>query len=100
MIDEAIYAWRYQIGRNVIGDEETEPANSPEESPSWSVRRLVWDKLAPHLHGCTTVVVVPDQALAVLLVPVGLLLFRERMTMANVAGIALCIVGMVLITRK
>lgn len=39
-------------------------------------------------------------ALAVLLVPVGLFLFRERVTMANLAGIALCIVGLVLITRK
>jgi drug/metabolite transporter (DMT)-like permease len=39
-------------------------------------------------------------ALAVLLVPVGLFLFRERPSAANLAGIVLCIAGLVLITRK
>lgn len=39
-------------------------------------------------------------ALAVLLVPVGLLLFRERITPTNLAGIALCIFGLILISRK
>lgn len=39
-------------------------------------------------------------ALAVLLVPVGLLLFRERITSANLAGIVLCVLGLILISRK
>ncbi len=38
--------------------------------------------------------------LAVLLVPVGLILFRERPSATNLAGIVLCIVGLMLVTRK
>jgi drug/metabolite transporter (DMT)-like permease len=39
-------------------------------------------------------------ALAVLLVPVGMALFHERPSATNVAGIALCVLGLILITRK
>jgi drug/metabolite transporter (DMT)-like permease len=38
-------------------------------------------------------------AVAVLLIPAGLLLFGERLSLANVAGIALCIAGLSLIVR-
>ena len=38
-------------------------------------------------------------ALAVLLVPTGVLLYGERLTGANVAGIVLCIAGIVLVVR-
>lgn len=37
---------------------------------------------------------------AILLVPFGILLFRETLTWVNVAGIAMCIVGLFLIVRK
>jgi drug/metabolite transporter (DMT)-like permease len=37
--------------------------------------------------------------LAVILVPVGLVVFRERLTAANVLGLALCVTGLVLILR-
>jgi|APDOM4702015118_1054815.scaffolds.fasta_scaffold113893_2 drug/metabolite transporter (DMT)-like permease len=37
--------------------------------------------------------------LAVILVPVGLLLFRERLTASNLLGLALCLAGLVLILR-
>lgn len=38
-------------------------------------------------------------AVAVLLIPAGLLLFGEKLSGANVAGIALCIAGLTLIVR-
>ncbi len=38
-------------------------------------------------------------ALAVLLVPTGVLLYGERLSAANVAGIVLCIAGIVLVVR-
>jgi drug/metabolite transporter (DMT)-like permease len=38
-------------------------------------------------------------AVAVLLIPAGLFLFGERLSLANVAGIALCIAGLSLIVR-
>jgi drug/metabolite transporter (DMT)-like permease len=38
-------------------------------------------------------------AVAVLLIPAGLFLFGERLSLANVAGIALCIAGLALIVR-
>ena len=39
-------------------------------------------------------------ALAVLLVPVGMALFHERPSATNVAGIVLCVLGLILITRR
>ncbi len=39
-------------------------------------------------------------ALGLLLIPVGVLLFRERLSAVNVAGIALCIVGLILVSRR
>jgi drug/metabolite transporter (DMT)-like permease len=37
---------------------------------------------------------------ALVLIPVGLLLFREHLTLTNVAGIVLCIVGLILINQR
>lgn len=39
-------------------------------------------------------------ALMVALVPVGVLAFRERLTGTNVAGLLLCLAGIVLLTRR
>lgn len=38
-------------------------------------------------------------AVAVLLIPVGILVYGERLSAANVAGIVLCIAGLALIVR-
>jgi uncharacterized membrane protein len=37
---------------------------------------------------------------AILLIPVGLVFFKENLRPVNVAGIALCIVGLILMTKK
>jgi uncharacterized membrane protein len=39
-------------------------------------------------------------AVATLLIPIGLLFFRERLSTANFFGIILCAVGLMLLTRK
>lgn len=44
--------------------------------------------------------VISNTAVAVLLVPVGLLLFREKVSLVNLLGIALCVLGILLINRK
>ena len=38
--------------------------------------------------------------LAVLLIPVGVLLFRERLSATNLLGIVLCVAGLVLVSRR
>ena len=37
---------------------------------------------------------------ALILIPVGILIFKEQLKPVNLAGIALCIVGLLLISRK
>ena len=44
--------------------------------------------------------IVSNVAVTLLLVPVGLLLFREKMSLVNLTGIAVCILGLVLINHK
>jgi drug/metabolite transporter (DMT)-like permease len=44
--------------------------------------------------------IVTQSAAALLLIGVGVAVFRERLTMANLAGIALCIAGLWLISRR
>jgi drug/metabolite transporter (DMT)-like permease len=44
--------------------------------------------------------IVTQSAAALLLIGVGVAVFRERLTFANVAGIALCIAGLWLISRR
>jgi multidrug transporter EmrE-like cation transporter len=43
---------------------------------------------------------VTQSAAALLLLGLGVMLFRERLNLANLAGIALCVVGLWLINRK
>lgn len=44
--------------------------------------------------------VTSNVSVALVLLPLGLLFFRERITVANMSGIALCLIGLVLIVRK
>ena len=44
--------------------------------------------------------IVTQSAAALLLIAVGVAVFRERLSLANVAGIALCIAGLWLISRR
>jgi uncharacterized membrane protein len=44
--------------------------------------------------------VVANVAVAVILMPLGLLLFKEKVTPVNVLGVILCIAGLVLVNRK
>ena len=39
-------------------------------------------------------------AVALLLIPIGVIAFRERLSMWNVIGVVLCLAGLVLVTRK
>ncbi len=39
-------------------------------------------------------------AIALFVIPIGLLLFKERLTVWNLAGIALCILGLTLLSKK
>jgi drug/metabolite transporter (DMT)-like permease len=39
-------------------------------------------------------------AIAVLLIPVGLLFYRDHLTRANILGLLLCLAGLVLLTRQ
>ncbi len=43
---------------------------------------------------------VSNVSVAILLVPVGLLMFRERLSPTNLIGIVVCLVGLVLINRR
>jgi multidrug transporter EmrE-like cation transporter len=44
--------------------------------------------------------IVTQSSAAVLLIGAGVLVFRERLTLANVAGILLCVAGLWLISRR
>lgn len=39
-------------------------------------------------------------AVALLLIPIGLIAFKEHLSIANVLGIMFCVVGLILVTRK
>jgi len=43
--------------------------------------------------------VVSSVGVTVLLIPIGLLAFREQLTVSNVVGIIFCLVGLLLVTR-
>ena len=43
---------------------------------------------------------VTQSTTALILVTVGVIFFRERLSAANLAGIVLCVVGLLLINRK
>jgi drug/metabolite transporter (DMT)-like permease len=44
--------------------------------------------------------IIVNVSVAVILIPVGLALFRERLSLWNVAGIFLCLAGLMLISKK
>lgn len=39
-------------------------------------------------------------AVAVVVIPIGLLFFKEKISLVNLAGMALCLIGLVLISRR
>lgn len=43
---------------------------------------------------------ISNSAVTLLLIPIGLLFFRERITFVNIAGIALCVTGLLMINQK
>lgn len=48
--------------------------------------------------GSTSILV--NISVALILIPLGLALYKERLSATNLAGIALCIIGLFLISRK
>jgi CHAT domain-containing protein/tetratricopeptide (TPR) repeat protein len=70
-IDEAIEQWRAAI-RNGGGPPSTasnladSAKGSSSSAPSRRLRKLVWDKIEPHLGGRKTIVVIPDGRLTAL----------------------------------
>lgn len=44
--------------------------------------------------------IVSNVAVALVLVPVGLLLFKERLSLLNLIGIAVCVAGLVMVNQK
>jgi CHAT domain-containing protein len=67
-IDEAVRQWRQSLasgeGRGVDLD-RAQPVPTA-VAPDATLRKLVWDKVEPHLAGCTTVIVIPDADLCFL----------------------------------
>ena len=62
-IETAIVAWRTEFAP-VDTDADKRPASKePVTDPEQRLRKLIWDKLEPHLSGIHTVVVIPDGAL-------------------------------------
>jgi CHAT domain-containing protein len=60
-IETAIAAWRTEFAPV---DADKRPASKePVTDPEQKLRKLIWDKLEPHLDGIHTVVVIPDGAL-------------------------------------
>ncbi|NJK45578.1 MAG: EamA family transporter [Pleurocapsa sp. SU_196_0] len=39
-------------------------------------------------------------AVAVVVIPIGLLFFKEKISLVNIAGMVLCVVGLILISRR
>lgn len=48
----------------------------------------------------TTAGVLVNVTVALILIPIGILAFKEHLTVANSSGILLCIIGLVLIAKK
>lgn len=44
--------------------------------------------------------VMANIGMAVLLIPIGIVLFKERISVTQVVGIALCLIGLMLVARK
>jgi tetratricopeptide (TPR) repeat protein/CHAT domain-containing protein len=62
-INEAAERWRLELTGHGLEAERVHQDEVAEEAPGQSLRRLVWDKIEPHLHGCTAVIIIPDSAL-------------------------------------
>jgi drug/metabolite transporter (DMT)-like permease len=41
-----------------------------------------------------------NTAVGIVVIPIGLLFFKEKLSLINVAGIALCLLGLVLVAKK
>jgi tetratricopeptide (TPR) repeat protein/CHAT domain-containing protein len=69
-VDEAVAQWRAALrpdgDRSLAAASSRAGAPSPagNEPPERRLRRLVWDKVEPDLHDCSTVVVIPDGTLS------------------------------------
>ena len=44
--------------------------------------------------------VISNMAIAILLLPLGLLFFGERITLRTIAGVVCCLIGFLLLTRR
>lgn len=44
--------------------------------------------------------VIANIGMAVLLIPIGIVLFKERISITQAVGIALCLIGLILVARK
>jgi uncharacterized membrane protein len=43
---------------------------------------------------------VSSTTVSIILIPIGLLLFRETLTVVNILGVALCLIGLILVNYK
>src|SRR5262249_32507189 len=62
-IDRAVAEWRKAIGQKKGGPQEGETEKQRQALPQFRLRRLVWERLEPHLRGCKTIILIPDQTL-------------------------------------
>jgi len=61
-IDEAVGDWRQSLASGEgRGAKHVRPQPAVVDvAPEQTLRKLVWDKVEPHLAGCSTVIVIPD----------------------------------------
>ncbi len=86
------------------------------ESLAASLRQLNWTSLALGVAivgleigfllayragwNVSTAAVIANVAVAIILIPIGLLLFKDRVSLVNLAGVLVCIVGLVMVNSK
>lgn len=61
-IETAIVTWRTEFTPDADAKKRAD-SKDPVSDPEQKLRKLIWDKLEPHLDGIHTVVVIPDGAL-------------------------------------
>jgi drug/metabolite transporter (DMT)-like permease len=92
------------------------PLYPPRTAGSWSIRNVNWASCAVGISivgvelavllayrtgwKLSLVSVIGNTASALLLVGVGLLFFHEHLSGKNIAGVALCLAGLALITQR
>ncbi|MCI0459113.1 MAG: CHAT domain-containing protein [Gemmataceae bacterium] len=60
-IDDAVESWRETLLREEPGGlMPARQSADPDDGRAGTLRALVWDRIEPHLKGCTTVIVVPE----------------------------------------